>query len=193
MFHYVYKVQCLVDGSAYFGVKITPDINWGENPNFFALGIRPTTRKFQAKVQKVGMKPWRLTILLCTTEKELAERDLNKILADTKGHPLSLNYDEDAHMAALANNQIKATAAAVEVNTGTPRPPEVKKKISKAMKKHMEKQAAANAAAGKPEAPLTPGTSGMRWIHNAETNEEMMIYIDEDIITGFTEGRLPKE
>jgi len=193
MFHYVYRVQCLVDGSAFFGIKPTNDISWGEAGTFWSLGIRPGTRKFQERVQKFGIKPWRLTILLCTTEKELAERDLNKILAETKGHPLSLNYDEEAHMAKLQENLVKATAAAAEAHRGVPVPEPVKKKISKAVKKHMEKKAKENAANGQADLPLTTGPADMRWIHNANTAEELMIYNDEDLLTGFTEGRLPKK
>lgn len=193
MFNYVYRLQNLVDGSAFFGIKQTGDISWGEAGNFFSLGIRPGTKKFQQKVQQYGMKPWRISIMLCTTEKELAERELNRILESTKGHPLSLNYDEAAHLEALSKNLEKATAAAKEANTGQERPKEVKKKISKAVKKHMEKKAADNAANGKPDAPLTTGPADMRWIHNPETNEELMIYNDEDILTGFVEGRLPRK
>lgn len=192
MFNYVYRVQCLVDGSAFFGIKQTGDISWGESGNFFALGIRPQTKKFLNKVGQYGIKPWRLTILLCTTERELADRELNKVLEATKGHPLSLNYDEEAHLAALAKNLEKATPAAAEAHRGVPVPPPVKKKISKAVKRHMEKKAAENAANGTPNLPLTEGPKDMRWIHNTDTNEEMMIYNDEDLITGFSEGRLPK-
>lgn len=168
------------------------DIAWGESGNFWALGIRPGTKKFQAKVQQVGMRPWRLTIYMCTTEKELAERELNKILASTKGHPLSLNYDEEAHNEARRENLEKALPAAIEANTGDPRTKEEKKKISTGQKKRLERKRRENEANGQPDLPLTPGPAGMKWIANDETNEEMLIYGDEDILTGFREGRLKK-
>lgn len=193
MFNYVYRIQNTIDGSAFFGIKQTNAIDWGESGNFFSLGVRPTTKKFNQKVQQYGIKPWRLTIYLCTTEAELAKRELDKILAATKGSPLSLNYDEEAHLEALAKNLEKATAAAAEAHRGVPVPKETKKKISKAVKKFRDRQRKANAANGTPDAPLTTGPADMRWIHNANTSEEMMIYNDEDILTGFTEGRLPKK
>jgi hypothetical protein len=192
MFYYVYRIQCLVDGSAYFGIKQTNAIDWGEG-GFWQLGIRPSTKKFEQKVRQVGMKPWRTTIYICTTEQTVAQRELDKLLAATKGHPLSLNYDEEAHIEAVKKNLEKALPAAIEANTGDPRTKEEKKKISKGVKKHMEKLRAKNEAEGKPDAPLTAGPAGHRWIHNPTTKEEMMIFVDEDLLTGFEEGRLPKE
>lgn len=193
MFYYVFKLQCTVDGSAFVGIKPTGDISWGEAGTFWSLGVRPNTKKFNQKVQQYGMKPWRLVILQCTTERELAERTLNSTLEPIKSHPLCLNYDEEAHKAANLENLKKAIPAAIEANTGDPRTVREKKKISKGMKKFMEKKAAQNAAAGQPDLPLTEGPSGHRWIHNPTTNEEMMIYVDEDLLTGFEEGRLPKK
>lgn len=190
MFYYVYRIQCLGDGSAFFGIKQTQAIDWGESGNFFSLGIRPQTKKFQERVTKFGIKPWRLTIYECTTEKERAEKNLENILAQTRGHPLCLNYDPVAHKEAVIENLKLADPSAA--NKDVPKPAAQKKKISKAMKKFMEKKKEENVAAGKPDAPLTTGPADMRWIHNKKTNEEMMIYNDEDILTDFEEGRLPK-
>ena len=33
----------------------------------------------------------------------------------------------------------------------------------------------------------------MKWYHNATTGEELQLPADEDILIGFTVGRLPKE
>lgn len=192
MFYNVYRIQCTVDGAAYFGIKGTRDLAWGEDgvANFGRLGLQPpNTKRWREYVQKYGMRPWRLTIILTTTDVELAKTRFDQIMNETKKHPLSLNFDQEAHIAATLP---LATEAARIANTDTPREPETKKKISKGMKRFRDKQRAENEAAGIPEQKLTEGPAGHRWIHNKTTNEEMMIFVDEDLLTGFEEGRLPK-
>jgi hypothetical protein len=172
MFFFLYKTQCLVDGSAYFNVQASRDLNWNENNQIVGQGL-----KLVEKIKRHGKDKFRTTIELCSTERDLVMKRLNEILSpETLANPLCLNGivgappndDEASHKKSLARLG-KPSAA-----TG-----HVKSEESKAALSERNK------------------ALKMKWIHNPVTGEEMQMPMDEiaecGIITGFIMGRASAE
>ena len=170
MFFFLYKTQCLVDGSAYFGVQASSNVNWNEDNKVVGGGL-----KLQQKINQFGRHRFRTSIEFCSTERDLVMKRLDDILSpQTLAHPLCLNGDytkpkSEEHKENMAIAKIGNTNA-----FGHAKSEETKEELSKrnlALK--------------------------MKWIHNPTTGEEMQMPKDEieecGIITGFVLGRAPAE
>jgi hypothetical protein len=164
-FHFLMKTQCLDDGAAYFFAHANENPNFGQDGNFPYAG---EGQKLMAKVAKHGRHRFRVSIEFSSTDAALVKKRLDEILAQTDGHPLSLNMSK-AEMSALN----------AENNQGIP--------------KHEDHIAAMREAKMGNQNLKGHVRPKLKWIHNPDTNEEMQLEVGEDLLTGFHFGRLKKK
>lgn len=176
--HYVFKAQCLNDGSAYFGSCSSDELDF--KPNDIPL---PFGRRLQEKIAKYGRHRIAIQVMFSSPLRDDVDKRLREILKETRNHPLSLNETSE-----------ELQARAIEAASG-PKSESHKASLSEALKGNQNglglvMSEEAKESIGQFQKKFR---KGMKWIHNPETNEEMQLEPDEELLTGFKFGRLKKK
>lgn len=169
---------CHRDGSKFFFIQRTQNPSLGSDGTPFTyLG---TGEKLRAKVKQYGMGSLSCEVLRLDPLYENVKRELDKILNEkTLADPLCLNMPL----------------------------PEKNKRISEALigksKSELHKENIAQSMAGNENAMghivteehkevIANANRKLKWYHCKSTGEELQLEQDEDVLTGFELGRLPK-
>ena len=179
MFHYLYKTQCTVDGSAYTGIHSSPSISWGDDGNY--LGIRYQSAKMRDKVQQYGPQAFRTYIIECSADLAYIQTKLNAILSpELLAHPLCLN---------------QPTVGALP---GVPKSPEHREAMALAKIDNVNAMGHVKSEETKAAISEKKLAAELRWIHNPETGEQLQIpksdlpLLETDGLRGFVLGKLKK-
>jgi hypothetical protein len=177
-FYHLFKTSA-PDGSAFFGIYKSTNPSWNQDGipiNYIGSGA-----KLAAKAKRFGIH--RLvteTIASAATYDELKPR-LDRILTPaTLADPLCLNMPMEDR-----NQKIS------EALTGKSKSEEHKESIAVAMVGN--DNAIGHVKSDETKAAIGEARSKQKWYHNKTTGEEIILDEDEEVLTGFELGHLPKE
>ncbi len=177
-YYYLFKTSA-PDGTAFFGIHRSISPSWGADglPMEY-IGNGP---KLAAKARQFGMARLRTEVLHAAGTYEEVEHRLNQILTPaTLADPRCLNMPREE-----INQNI--SKAMIDV----PKSAEHKEAIAEAMEDN--KNALGHVKSEETREKIGEARKGLKWYHNKSTGEEITLEEDEEALTGFELGRLPKE
>ena len=181
-FYFLFKTTA-PDGSAFFGIHRSQNITWGTDGN--PVNYIGTGPKLQAKVRQFGINRMRVEVLYTDPLYDNCKRRLDSILTPaTLQDPRCLNVP-------LPERNQKISEALSDL----PKSAEHKAAIAESMADN--KNALGHVKGPEAIAAIAEAVSihrtGTKWFHRKDTGEEIQLGQDEDVLTGFELGRLPKE
>jgi len=178
VYYYLFKTTCRVDGSAFFGIHRSLNPRWIEDGG--AISYYGSGEKLRAKVARYGMQNIDVDIIQTCATYDEAKRGLDRILSPaTLADPLCLNMPQP-----VINQRIS------EGLIGKPKSAEHKEAIS--VTQTGNQNALGTVMPESAKLAIKESKTKIKWWHNKATNEEIQLEIDEDPVTGFELGRLPK-
>jgi hypothetical protein len=185
--YYVVFKTSLPDGSAFFGIQQTTNPTFGSDGHPWTyLGKGP---KLAAKARQFGIHRLRPEVIQLYATYEEARRKLDTILTPaTLADPLCLNMPP--------SHGPEHGARVSEGLTGKSKSITHRLAISEAMVSNDNALGHVKSDEAKAlisETKLSNSTSKLKWYHNKSTGEQIQLEEDEDCLTGFELGKLPKE
>ena len=171
------------DGSAFFGITRTQNPSYGQDGQPMSyMGNGP---KLQQKARQYGLGNLTIEVLSIDADYNVTKQRLDRILTPaTLADPRCLNMP-----------RIETNAKISEALIDKPKSEDHKLAIAESMVgndnatghvvSEQAKEAISEANAG--------GTGKMKWWHRPDTGEEVQLPADEEGLTSFVIGRLPKE
>ncbi len=177
-YYYLFKTTCRADGSAFFGIHRTTNPRWIEDGA--PIEYVGTGEKLRARVAHYGMQSLDVEVLQVAASYDEVKRHLDRILTPaTLADPLCLNMPRTE-----INQRIS------EGLTGKSKSPEHKEQIAVALAGNLNALAQVMPETAKKA--ISESKKKIKWWHNTVTQEEVQLEIDEEPLTGFALGRLPK-
>ena len=178
-YYYLFKTSCRVDGSAFFGIHRTTNPRWIEDGG--PVDYIGTGEKLRNKARQYGMGSLDVEVMQVAATYEEVKRHLDRILTPaTLADPLCLNMPRPE-----INQRIS------EGLTGKSKSPEHKEQLAVALAGNLN--ALGTVMPEPAKVAISESKKKIKWWHNPETNEEIQLEIDEEPLTGFALGRLPKK
>lgn len=185
IFFYVLFKTTAPDGSAFFGIHRTENPAWGSDGS--PLNYIGNGPKLAQKVRQFGIEHMAVDVMEMSGDYAHIASRLDRILTPaTLADPRCLNMPRQE-----TNQKIS------EALTGKPKSEPHKANIALAMVGNQNslgnvvtedtKEAIAETVSA------SRSNAGLKWYHKKDTGEEIQLEADEDPITGFELGRLPKE
>lgn len=170
-FYYLFKTTCRVDQSAFFGIHRSTSSSWGSDG--VPIGYFGTGAKLRAKVKQCerigGLAAFDHEVLYVSGDYNDVKKKLDAILTPaTLADPKCLNMPLPATKTDDHKDNISKSMVGNKNALGLVQPDSAKIAISNSKKK-------------------------IKWWHNPKTKEEVQLDADEEGLTGFELGRLPKE
>lgn len=194
-YYHMFKTTCLVDGSAFFGIRQNEDPMWDEHIDYIGTGP-----KLRAKIMQCGgpqsvKTHFKTEVLFTSTSRELVEQHINGILTPaTYADPLCLNVSPQ-----------EAAKNIAEAHTGLKQAELTKQTIAVSMMRNENALGHVVTDEVKEELSEIRINKKLKWIHDPTTRQEMQIAAEEleetklddgsaisGMPTGFQLGRLPK-
>lgn len=181
LFHHVFRTQCLIDGAAYFGITSSEDLSFPDKkyiPHIGGNGQHYPGRgpKLNEKIAQHGLHNFRFDVLHTSGSRDEAQRHLDRILAETIDHPLSLNVSEE----------IRAQRVS-EALTGKPKEQTHKDSLSVAFRGNT--RAFAHVKTEEAKQKIGEKRSKLKWIHSPKTKEIRTLEIGLPLPDGFIFGK----
>lgn len=179
VYFYILFKTTAPDKSAFFGIHRTENPSYGQDG--LPVTYLGTGKKLQDKVKQYGIHSLTYDVLkVCATHGEAAA-ELAKILTPaTMADPRCLNMPIPSRGEKIS-----------EALTDLPKSPEHKEHISLAMQGN--DNALGHVKSEETREVIAESKSKVKWYHNKKTGEEIQLEQDEEALTGFELGRLPKE
>jgi len=179
IYYYVLFKTTAPDGSAFFGIHRTQNPSWGEDGQAISyIGNGP---KLAAKARQFGISRLVTTVIALDPNYDVIRRKLDTIL-----NPATLADPRCLNMPLPERNK-----AISEALSGQPKSEDHKEAIAVSMVDNQN--ALGHIKTEEARETIAESKTGLKWYHNPETAEELQLMADEDILTGFQLGRLPKE
>jgi hypothetical protein len=190
IYYYALFKTTAPDQSAFFGIVKTQNPSYGQDGIPFSyIG---TGAKLRAKARQFGIGRLTTEVMLIDPSYDNVKKRLDGILTPaTLRDPLCLNMPQTPREQKIS-----------EAMTGVPKSELHKENIAMSMAGNQnaighvvseEHKAIISEANRKKDEILDAESVKMVWIHNKNTAEELQFPKDEDVLTGFELGRLPKE
>ena len=181
-FYHLFKTSCVVDGSAYFGIRGNNDPMWDERIDYVGRG-----EKLQAKIRQYGPANMRTEVLFTSSHLPDVERRLQGILSPaTLSDPRCLNISQQEINDRIADGKSGVKSSA-----------DHKIAISISLQENENALGHVKSEESREQTRTTLTNKKLKWIHNKETREELQMTTEEinagDMLPGFELGRLPKK
>jgi hypothetical protein len=179
IYFYVLFKTTAPDGSAFFGITRTQNPSYGQDGTPIPyIGNGP---KLQAKARQFGIAALVCEVLQVDTSYDLIRRRLDGILTPaTLADPRCLNMSQPATNAKIS-----------EALTDKPKSDSHKEAIAVAMAGNSN--ALGHVLSEETKEVIADKLSKVKWYHNKTTGEQIQLDADEEALTGFELGKLPKE
>jgi len=176
--YYVVFQTTAPDGSKFFGIQATQNPSFGSDGEPWTyIGNGP---RLAQKAKQFGIHRLIPTVIQVHGDYDSAKRQLDNILATDGKHPLCLNMP-------LPEKNEKIS----ESLTDLPKSDSHKQAISSGLQGNQNALGMVHSEESK-EA-ISEAHQKQKWWHKKETGEEIQLPADEEGLTGFELGRLPKE
>jgi hypothetical protein len=179
-FYFLFKTTA-PDGSAFFGIHRSENPSWASDGQ--PIGYIGNGPKLQAKVRQFGINSMNVEVLYTSGDYNDVVKKLDNILTPaTLADARCLNMPRP-----VTNEKIS------EALTGQPKSDEHKQAIAEAMVGNQNSLGNVQSEETKEAISETRINAKLKWWHRKDTGEEVQLEADEEGLTGFELGRLPKE
>jgi len=181
IYFYVLFKTTAPDGSSFFGIHRTENPAYGQDGQPLSyIGNGP---KLQAKARQFGIERLVTDILYVSGDYADVSRRLDNILTPaTLADPRCLNMP-----------RAETNAKISEALTGKSKSEEHKAAIGESMLNNQNRLGAVTSEETKQAISEAHASNKPKWYHKKDTGEEIQLEADEEALTGFELGRLPKE
>lgn len=177
-YYFLFKTSA-PDGSAFFGLHRSQNPSWGTDGtpiNYIGNGL-----KLQQKAKQFGIHRLTTEVIMAAGTYDEVKIKLDSILTPaTLADPLCLNMPQP-----VINQKISDALTGLSKSEGH------KAAISTSMV--FNENALGHVKTDETKAQIAEAHKKMKWWHRKDTGEEIQLSIDEEGLTGFELGRLPKE
>ena len=181
IYFYVLFKTVAPDGSTFFGIHRTQNPTYGQDG--LPIEYIGSGKRLQDKVRQFGIQSMSTEVIQIDGDYNTIKRSLDRILTPaTLADPRCLNIAPQV----TAQNISEAL-------TDKPKSEFHKVHISTAMYANDNAIGHVKSEEAKEAISETKSNQKLKWYHNPETAEEITLPEDEDCLTGFVIGRLPKE
>jgi hypothetical protein len=179
IYYYALFKTTAPDSSAFFGIVKTQNPSYGQDGIPFSyIG---TGAKLRAKARQFGIGRLTTEVMLIDPSYDNVKKRLDGILTPaTLRDPLCLNMPQTPREQKIS-----------EAMTGVPKSEPHKAAIGNAMVAN--DNALGHVKSEEAKEAIGEARSKMKWYSNHKTGEEIQLEEDEEVLTGFQLGRLPKE
>ena len=186
-FYHLFKTTCLVDGSAYFGIRANENPMWDQAIDYIGNGPKLIAKIDQCGGPRNVNRYFKVEVLHSSADRDEVERMIANILTPaTYADPKCLNV-----------SPVESAAKIAEAHTGLKQAELTKQTIASSMMRNDNALGHVVTEETKEVLSETRSKKKLKWIHNPATREEMQLPADEladgGMLTGFQLGRLPKE
>jgi len=199
-FYFLFRTSA-PDGSAFFGIHRSENPSWGTDGS--AINYIGNGPKLAQKARQFGIERLTTEVLFSDPVYDIVKRRLDQILTPaTLSDPRCLNMPREEinkaiseglkdkpkseeHRLNIAHAMVQNDNALAHVKSD-----DTKDAISKAMEGN---QNAVKSVDESSKASTKKAKTKLKWWHNKTTGEEVTLEEEEEGLTGFELGRLPKE
>jgi hypothetical protein len=178
-FYYLFKTECKVDKSAFFGIHRSQNPSWGSDGqpvDYYGTGVKLKNKVIQCiRTGRFGATPSDVLQIAFTHEVLYVSGDYN---------------DVKKKLDAILTPVTLADPKCLNMPLPATKTPEHKSNISEAMVGNQNALGLVQPDAAR--AAIASSKKKMKWWSNPVTREEVQLEADEEGLTGFELGRLKK-